>query len=378
MLESRSAMLEGGITMRHARRLARTALPIAIAAFASATAFHALAESSRPLQPESTPVEIVASRAAEAGRSPSTAVVSLPPAAMDTAPQPKARALPLAFEENVGQAGASVRYLARGAGSALYLSTHEAVLTLRHPEGTGQVLNMRLVGDRPAPRLTGEDPLAGISNYFIGNDPARWRTGVTHYGKVRYAAVYPGIDLVYYGREGQLEYDFVVAPGADPHAIRIEYSGATSLRIADDGDLVLDLAGGEVRHHAPVVYQELGGGRRAVAGRFVLEGPHRVGFEVGEYDRDRSLVIDPVLAYSSYLGGSAAEYLGPWRCTPTAAWCWSGRRLGRLPGGWERPEDNPRRFVRRVGREVQRVGNRARLLDLPGWKRAGRRLCGCP
>ncbi len=295
--------------MRNARRLAKTALPIAIAAFASGTAFHALAGASRPLQPESTPVEIVASRAAEAGRSPSTAVVGLVPAAMDTVPHPKARALPLAFEENVGQAGASVRYLARGAGSALYLSAHEAVLTLRHPEGTGQVLNMRLVGDRPAPRLTGEDPLGGISNYFIGNDPARWRTGVTHYGKVRYAAVYPGIDLVYYGREGQLEYDFVVAPGADPHAIRIEYSGATSLRIADNGDLVLDLAGGEVRHHAPVVYQELGGGRRAVAGRFVLEGPHRVGFEVGDYDRDRSLVIDPVLSYSSYLGGSAAEYL---------------------------------------------------------------------
>lgn len=217
--------------------------------------------------------------------------------------------LPLAFEENVGQASDGVRFLARGPGYGLQLSDREAVLTLGRADDRHDALAMRLRGANRAPRVRGEERHPGVSNYFIGSDPARWRTGVAHFGRVRYERVYPGVDLVYYGRDGRLEYDFVVAPGADPGVIRIEYAGAKAIRVDADGDLVLTLDHGEVRHHAPVVYQDVDGERQAVAGRFVLGKRGRVGIEVGDYDRRTPLVVDPVLSYATYLGGNASDYL---------------------------------------------------------------------
>jgi hypothetical protein len=171
---------------------------------------------------------------------------------------------------------------------------------------TGGVLRMKLRNANPAAKVTGVDELAGTSNYFIGNDPAKWRTKVPTYAKVKYEGIYPGIDLVYYGHQRELEYDFVLQPGANPQAIRLGIAGAKRLRL-EHGDLVLTSAGGDVRLRSPHIYQEANGVRHDVRGRYLIKSKNEVGFEVAGYDRRRALVIDPVLAYSTYLGGSKRE-----------------------------------------------------------------------
>jgi uncharacterized protein (TIGR03437 family) len=225
--------------------------------------------------------------------------------------------LPLSFEANTGQVDKSVKFLARGSGYGLYLTADEAVLALRRggcagPPPAGacahqtDVVRMRLAGaSSGAAAPAGEDQLPGTANYFAGNDPARWHTSVPTYAKVRYHGVYPGVDLVYYGNQRQLEYDFVVAPGADPKLIRLHFAGAKGLRLGTDGDLVVTAAGGAIAFHKPVVYQLADGQRKAVEGSFALLARNTVGFRVGSYDRGKPLVIDPVLVYSTYLGGSS-------------------------------------------------------------------------
>lgn len=178
---------------------------------------------------------------------------------------------------------------------------------------------MQLVGANPDPAIDWQDELPGKANYLKGNDPVQWRGGVATYAKVRYPAVYPGIDLVYYGRQRQLEYDFIAAPGADPKAIRLNFSGTDSARLDAAGDLLLHAPDGELRLHKPVVYQTVGGRRQNVNGRFVLhdaalgkgqdEGKsQQVGSQVAAYDAAQPLVIDPVLVYSTYLGGNDFDW----------------------------------------------------------------------
>jgi hypothetical protein len=172
------------------------------------------------------------------------------------------------------------------------------------------VLRSRFVGANPEPQVIGLDALAGTSNYFIGSDPSQWHTGIATYGRVEYQNLYPGVDLVYYGDQRQLEYDYVVAPEADPGVIKLAIDGAESMALDGQGDLVLHASGGDVLEHAPVVYQEVGGIRQPVSGRFVLGGDGQVGFAVGAYDPSLPLVIDPVLSYSTYLGGPGTGGLG--------------------------------------------------------------------
>jgi uncharacterized protein (TIGR03437 family) len=234
-----------------------------------------------------------------------------PPGSKDEHPAPNQRTLknvadlklPLSFEANRGQTDSQVKFLARGNGYNLFLTATEAVLS--NPQSAP--LRMKLVNANPASEIEGLDELPGKSNYFIGSDPQQWRAGVTHYAKVKYRNVYPGVDLVYYGHERQLEYDFVLSPGADPKQIKLAFDGAERMRIDGDGDLTLGTAAGEALQHRPVVYQEANGGRRTVDGRYVLLGQNEVGFEIGEYDASRPLVIDPVLSYATYLGGSAND-----------------------------------------------------------------------
>jgi hypothetical protein len=223
--------------------------------------------------------------------------------------------LPLMFEPNQGQTDARVRFLARGSGYGLYLTANEAVLALRqsaaslkHPALRTSVVSMKLVGASAAEPV-GDSQLPGKSNYFIGNDPAKWRRDVPQFARVRYHDAYPGTDLVYYGNQGRLEYDFEVAPGSDPKLVTLKFQGLENLRIDADGDLVLDAGASNLRLHAPRVYQKFGAEERSVAGRFALRGEEKdeVGFELGAYDRSRTLVIDPVLTYSTYLGGSSDE-----------------------------------------------------------------------
>lgn len=224
--------------------------------------------------------------------------------------------LPLIFEPNQGQTDAKVKYLAHGRGYGLYLTDQEAVLALQHfatdsrrSAVQNSVVSMKLAGASFSGDPVGDDPLPGKSNYLIGNDPANWHRDIPQFARVRYREVYPGIDLVYYGNQGQLEYDFEVSPGSDPKFIALKFSGSRNLAIDEHGDLILALDGSDVRLQAPRVYQKFGAEERTVVVRFALRGQAKdeVAFELGQYDRARTLIIDPKLAYSTYLGGSRAE-----------------------------------------------------------------------
>lgn len=169
---------------------------------------------------------------------------------------------------------------------------------------------MKLVGANSQAQVAGVEELPDKVNYFLSNDPTKWRTNVSTYAKVRYDDVYPGVDLVYYGNQQRLEYDFVVAPGVDPNAIRFTFAGADQVEVDAQGNLVLHTAGGPVRQHKPVVYQEVDGIRQEIAGGYVLTDTQHVGFQVAAYDHSQPLVMDPVLVYATYLGGSGSEGVG--------------------------------------------------------------------
>ena len=246
-----------------------------------------------------------------AGQSASVPVVS-PQLAANAMPQLRSAiaGLPLAFEANQGQTDPKVRFLARGSGYGLFLTADEAVLTLQQSQRAASgpsVVRMGLANANPRASVSGTDELPGKSNYFIGNDPTKWRRNVPQFARVRYAGVYPGIDLVYYGSQGRLEYDFEVSPNADPGQVVLQFEGADKLDLNADGDLVLTADGGDVRLHAPRIYQKVGAEQQPVAGHFALLGKNQAGFSIGNYDRTRELIIDPVLTYSTYVGGTGAE-----------------------------------------------------------------------
>lgn len=241
--------------------------------------------------------------------------------------------LPLQFEENQGQSAREVRYLSRGGGYALFLTPQEAVVALnnhvhldlspRHRFATMLALRkarlarqaspmtairLRFEGANPQPDIKGMEEMPGKVNYFFGNDPKQWHTDIPAYAQVKYSAIYPGIDLLFYGNQRRLEYDFVVAPGADPKAIRLKIEGARKLHVDGNGALVLAVDGGKIAFQKPLVYQEANGKRREVAGRYAIVGDHRVTFAVGEYDLSEPLILDPVLNFSTYLGGSSDDF----------------------------------------------------------------------
>ena len=225
--------------------------------------------------------------------------------------------LPLHFEPNQGQTDPSVKFLSRGDGYTLFLTDTEAVLAFNQETAVEEtnaqtsgrtVLRMQLVGTKTNPEVEGRAQLPGVSNYFVGKDPQNWQTAIPQYASVQYSQVYPGIDLLYYGNQGQLEYDFLVAPGADPADIQLGFEGADEIDVAPGGDLLLNLAGHSLRLFEPIAYQEIDNARQAVEAAYVLTAPGKVGVQLGAYDTSLPLVIDPVLAYSSYLGGSAGDY----------------------------------------------------------------------
>ena len=236
--------------------------------------------------------------------------------------------IPLRFEANHGQTDREVKFFSRSNNYGLYLTSSEAVMVLRNEgrekneaiagrtkesrvvSSADDVLRMRLVGANRRPKVTGLEELAGKSNYFIGKNPKLWKTNVSQFAKVKYEGVYPGIDVVYYGNQQQLEYDFVISPGANPKSIRLTYKGATKIRIDENGDLLLVTRGGEVRQHKPIVYQESDGQRQEISSRYVLSARNEVSFEVGAYDRSKPLIIDPVIVYSTYLGGGSYDNIG--------------------------------------------------------------------
>jgi hypothetical protein len=213
--------------------------------------------------------------------------------------------LPLFFEANQGQVNPKVKFMSRGGGYTLFLTSTEAVLVTK-----SMVLPMSLPGANDKAPVSGMDELPGKINYFIGNNPATWHRNVQTYSKVKYQGIYPGVDLIYYGNQGQLEYDFVVSPWTDLTSIALQFDGA-HVEISPTGDLILHTDGGEVHFRRPVAYQppqererSESNNKRFIDSRFVLRGDNQVAFEVAPYDHSQALVIDPVLVYSTYLGGS--------------------------------------------------------------------------
>jgi hypothetical protein len=221
--------------------------------------------------------------------------------------------LPLSFEPNVGQAAADVQFVARGAAHDAWLTERGAVLRLhrgsyaRSPHASGAVIGIRPLGSTPCAAPEALHPLPGTVNYFVGEDRARWRSGVPTYGAVRCADVYRGVDLVWYGNERQLEYDFVLAPGASVARVQLQFDGIVRLSKARDGSLVLVTPAGDVVQRKPIAYQLVDGERRSVEVRYRVLGKERVGFEAARYDARRPLVIDPVLVVSTYMGGGSPD-----------------------------------------------------------------------
>lgn len=238
------------------------------------------------------------------------------------------RKLPLAFEANEGQADPQFKFVSHSLGQVTFLSATEPGFSVsrhaggkksesfrarkeaarKHKSAPVSVVRMKLLGSNPSSPLEGLNELPGKSSYFIGSDSKNWLTNIPSYAKARYKSLYNGIDAVFYGDQRQLEYDFVVAAGADPKIIRMAFEGVTHSRIDARGDLVLRIAGGEVRQRKPVIYQEVGGVRRYVEGGYRFLNHREIGFEIEKYDTSLSLIIDPILIYSSYLGGGVDEF----------------------------------------------------------------------
>jgi hypothetical protein len=218
--------------------------------------------------------------------------------------------LPLQFEANQGQAEASARFLAHGPGYNLLLTSTEAVVTLASPRGVEEpaVVRLQFAGAAAVPEMEGVEPLPGVAHYYLGQDQSQWRTGIPTYRGVRYHDLYPGIDLLFYGNQEEVEYDFIVAPGSDPAAITLRVEGAQRLELADNGDLLLATPGGPLRLRRPYLYQQRGNERQEISGAFVLLDEQQFGFTAGDYDPRLPLVIDPVLEYGTYLGGNGSDF----------------------------------------------------------------------
>ena len=245
--------------------------------------------------------------------------------------------LPLAFEVNNGQTAAEINFVARGSGYGLALTPTSATLQMRarasgtnedrsqkirssfadsKKKGNGEAnwksatIRMNLIGGNESAKSEGQDQLSGSVNYFICDDSSKWRTDIATYKKVQYSSVYPGIDLVYYGNQRQLEYDLVVSPGTDPSLIRLGFEGQKSLTVQPNGELGLETEVGKILQHKPIVYQNIDDKRRLVDGGYAIHrdgNNDEIGFYVGDYDRSLPLVIDPTIVYSTYLGGSGTD-----------------------------------------------------------------------
>jgi hypothetical protein len=276
-----------------------------------------------------TDTKAQAPKMANAGVVPSSGAVA--PSNVAKAPvSAKALNLPLFFEANKGQTDPRVQFMARGTGYTLLLTPTETILAAAKTQisrasngfsslptaariwnsSRGSLIQMQLVGANSGPAMTGVEELPGKVNYLLGNDPAEWHAGVPLYSQVRTEQVYPGVDLLFRGDQKQLEYDFVVAPGADPSKIVFRIRGASRIGIDSQGDLVLHGADSDFRMHKPIIYQTIASRRRTIEGGFVRKGKREVAFHMGAYDHSHTLVIDPAIGYASFLGGNSDEVSG--------------------------------------------------------------------
>ena len=231
---------------------------------------------------------------------------AISPVCAKPVPTAQINALPLSFEPNRGQADPQAQFVARGTGYFMTLNATGTHVVLRKGKKATE-LNTQLLGASKNARLTAQEALPGHSAWFRGSDKSKWINNIPNFAQVKANSVYPGIDLVYYGNQSKLEYDFVVAPGANPADIRMRFDGAGSVRTDASGNLVIATKAGDMTQNKPVIYQQFAGVRKAIDGRFAISG-RTVSFRMGAYDHTAPLVIDPTLVYSSYLGGSDDDY----------------------------------------------------------------------
>ena len=219
--------------------------------------------------------------------------------------------LPLYFEANQGQADQAALFVARGNNHQFSISPAGARFELQKTDAQTKktslrTVQMQFVGAGSQAQIQGADELPGKINYFVGDNPAQWHTGVETFARVRIEQLYPGVNLVYYGNQRQLEYDFTVAPGANPNAVKIRFAGADKISIGAQGELILTLGQDEIIQPRPVIYQTVNGARQTVSGGYRLVDAHTVKFALGKFDHGLPLVIDPVLSYSTYFGGNSS------------------------------------------------------------------------
>ncbi len=211
--------------------------------------------------------------------------------------------LPLRFEANQGQFDPAVRYAARNSSYSVALTAQGALLKF---PGSPKI-SLTLPGSAASPEMVPQEKMAALTDYMVG-PRKNWHVGVANYSRIRYQSIYPGVDMVFYGKGSELEYDFILQPGADPNAIRLQMSGAGSLAITASGDLALETPGGQIVQHKPVIYQEdAKGARHEVSGGYVLLSEGLVGIQLSDYDHSQALVIDPTITYSTLMGGGATE-----------------------------------------------------------------------
>ena len=230
-------------------------------------------------------------------------------ATAQTAVMPSNR--PLYFEANPGQVDAPAQFIARGRDSQFLISPGAAQFVLGKMTAPGtfstRTVRLQFVGANDRAQLSGAEELPGKINRLIGNEPARWQTGVATFARVEVGRLYPGVNLTYYGNQRQLEYDLAIAPGADPGVIAIRFDGADGISISPAGELVLNLGDNEIRQPGPVIYQMVNGARREISGGYKIVDAHTVAFAIGNYNHNLPLVIDPILSYSTYFGGTADD-----------------------------------------------------------------------
>src|ERR1017187_1606190 len=216
--------------------------------------------------------------------------------------------IPLSFERNAGQvAEKSAAWVGHANGYSVALGATGATI-VPAARGRSGVVRMQFLNARPEAVSKPLEPLPGNANYLIGRDPKRWIQSLPTYGRIEYLNIYEGIDVAWYGNQGQLEYDFRVRSGADPGSIRVRFEGAQKLTLEPAGDVRIDMAAGSMNLRLPEVYQEIAGARKPVKGRYVLRAANEIGFELARYDRSKPLVIDPTLVYGTYFGGGGASW----------------------------------------------------------------------
>jgi hypothetical protein len=272
---------------------------------------------------QSTKLKVSSMARVSKPRAAGAATPAISPAARVQAMQMYA-ALPMSFEANAGQTDPRVKFLAHAPGYTLFLTDQEAVLSLtagppaphtlalhsRQPEALrpARAVRLKFVGASTPSAIDGHDQLPSKTNYFIGNDPKQWHTNVPNYSAVEYRDIYSGVDAVFHGDNRRLEFDFDIAPGADPRVIALEVDGARRIRLNRAGDVVLVMdAARDLVMAKPSIYQQLPEGRREIAGHYVLDAHNRIAFALGPYDHAQPLVIDPTIAYSTYLGGGVSQ-----------------------------------------------------------------------